>query len=132
MVEQNNDLEIYKQRYDTFRHLDRLRWQMFQIAVITASLVMGIKGEPLANLHGVIWVGMGTLFVFLGFAKLKISEEIMRNYFALKDSGRKIKDTYIPDGTKSGITSAITAALLVTGYIFIRIGLSKIFETLTL
>ena len=25
--------EIYKQRYEMFRHLDRLLWQMLQIAV---------------------------------------------------------------------------------------------------
>ena len=31
-------LEIYKQRYETYRHLDRLRWQMLQIAVGVGSL----------------------------------------------------------------------------------------------
>ncbi len=44
MSDQNN-LEIYKQRYDTFRHLDRLRWQMFQIAVGAAALILGLRGS---------------------------------------------------------------------------------------
>ena len=34
------ELEIYKQRYETFRYLDRLRWQMLQIAVGTGSLIL--------------------------------------------------------------------------------------------
>ena len=33
-------LEIYKQRYETFRHLDRLQWQMLQIAVGAASVIL--------------------------------------------------------------------------------------------
>ena len=37
MAEQEN-IEIYRQRYETFRHLDKLRWQMLQILVAIGSL----------------------------------------------------------------------------------------------
>ena len=35
MGEEN--IEIYRQRYETFRHFDKLRWQMLQILVAVAS-----------------------------------------------------------------------------------------------
>ena len=35
-----DELEIYKQRYETYRHLDRLRWQMVQTAVGAGSLIL--------------------------------------------------------------------------------------------
>ena len=48
-------LEIYKQRYDTYRHLDKLRWQMFQIAVGSGSVVLAFgRGNP-ATLIGGFW-----------------------------------------------------------------------------
>ena len=43
----NEELEIYKQRYETFRYLDRLRWQMLQIAVIVGSLILASGTENL-------------------------------------------------------------------------------------
>ena len=42
-------IEIYKQRYDTFRHLDRLRWQIFQIAIGVGTLTLAFardSGKP--------------------------------------------------------------------------------------
>ncbi len=35
-------LEIYRQRYETYRHLDRLRWYIFQIPVVTGSLAVAL------------------------------------------------------------------------------------------
>ena len=37
--------EVYRQRYETFRHLDRLRWQMLQIAVGIGSVVLAFGGD---------------------------------------------------------------------------------------
>ena len=33
----DENLEIYRQRYETYRHFDKLRWQMLQILVAIAS-----------------------------------------------------------------------------------------------
>ena len=38
-VDPQQATEIYRQRYETFRHLDRLRWQMFQIAIAAGSAI---------------------------------------------------------------------------------------------
>ena len=35
-----DELEIYRQRYETYRHLDRLRWLMLQIVVGAGSLIL--------------------------------------------------------------------------------------------
>ncbi|MCY3996752.1 MAG: hypothetical protein OXF07_11460 [Rhodobacter sp.] len=45
-----SDLEIYRQRYETFRHLDRLRLQMLQILVAvgtaTTLVLKATSGPP--------------------------------------------------------------------------------------
>ena len=47
-------LEIYKQRYDTYRHLDRLRWQIFQIAVGAGTLTLAFaRGTEQTRLVGI-------------------------------------------------------------------------------
>ena len=45
-------LEVYKQRYETFRHLDRLRWQMLQISVAVAPLIIAFGARTDA---GPVW-----------------------------------------------------------------------------
>lgn len=108
-----NDLEIYKQRYDTFRHLDRLRWQMFQIAVGAAALILGFKGN--LSLEWGSWVGVGLLFLFLGWAKLRIGEGIVMNSKVLKEFGGKVGDANIPEATKHGISFWIARILMILG-----------------
>ena len=64
-----NDLEIYKQRYETYRHLDRLRWLMFLAAVAVAALFLLLDG---ARFGSVGWLVLGGLLLSLGAAKLRI------------------------------------------------------------
>jgi hypothetical protein len=46
-VGQEADLEIYKQRYETYRHLDKLRWQILQIVVAVGSAaVLTLRATP--------------------------------------------------------------------------------------
>lgn len=120
-----NDLEIYKQRYDTFRHLDRLRWQMFQIAVVTASLVLGIRGT-LTDLKWGSWVGIGLLFISLGYAKLRIGNGIVMNSKVLRKFGAKIGDEYIPEATKHGISFWIARILMILGAVCVLYAFSTV------
>lgn len=110
-----NDLEIYKQRYDTFRHLDRLRWQMFQIAVGAAALILGFKGN--LSLEWGSWVGVGLLFISLGYAKLRIGSGVVMNSKVLREFGAKIGDANIPEATEKGVSFRIAYVLIAFGIV---------------
>ena len=67
-----NDLEIYKQRYETYRHLDRLRWLMFLAAVGVALLYLLLGGFRFGSAG---WLVLGGLLLSLGAAKLRIGQK---------------------------------------------------------
>lgn len=67
-----NDLEIYKQRYETYRHLDRLRWLMFLAAVGVALLYLLLGGFRFGSAG---WLVLGVLLLSLGAAKLRIGQK---------------------------------------------------------
>ena len=69
------ELEIYKQRYETFRYLDRLRWQMLQIAVIVGSLILAYGKDESEPARWVLAV-VGALLTILGSTMLKIRHGI--------------------------------------------------------
>ena len=88
-------LEIYKQRYDTYRHLDRLRWQIFQIAVGAGTLTLAFArgaGEP------DWWVLMivGFMLCIFGLVMLRIGHGIKKNGEVLRKIGCDLGDDCIP------------------------------------
>ena len=63
----NEELEVYKQRYETYRHLDKLRWQMLQIAVAVGLLVLAFgKGDSIGPDWWTLAV-VGVLLLIFGF-----------------------------------------------------------------
>ena len=95
----NGELEIYKQRYETFRYLDRLRWQMLQIAVIVCSLILayGKEGSEPARW---VFVVVGVLLTIFGLTMLKIRHGIIMNNRVLHKAATRVGDTEIPDAAK--------------------------------
>jgi len=91
-----NKLEIYSQRYETFRHLDKLRWQMLQIAVATGAVVLALGKEGSSMPSWWIWAAIGLVFLLCGTAMLKIGEGIRKNGVALHQAGKEIGDEEIP------------------------------------
>ena len=66
-----DEIEIYKQRYETYRHLDRLRWQMLQIAIGVGSLILAFaRGGCKPDWW--IFLVVGLLLIIFGSAMLKI------------------------------------------------------------
>lgn len=90
------DLEVYRQRYETFRHLDRLRWQMLQIAVTVGSLVLvfgnGRPGEPGWWTLAIV----GLLLLIFGWVMERIRRGIANNGITLRQVGERVGDTDIP------------------------------------
>ena len=89
------ELEIYKQRYETYRHLDRLRWQMLPISAGAGAAILAFaryRSEP------VWWVflGVGLLLTISGVAMLRIGRGINRNGEVLRKVAAVIGDEDIP------------------------------------
>lgn len=93
----NNDLEIYKQRYETYRHLDKLRWQMLQIgiAVISAIFIFGKNDNTEPKWWVLVIVGL--VLILLGVAMLQIGNGINKNGEVLRLIGNSIGDKNIPE-----------------------------------
>ena len=95
----NEELEIYKQRYETFRYLDRLRWQMLQIAVIVGSLILAYGKDESEPARWVLAV-VGALLTILGSTMLKIRHGINVNNQVLHKAATRVGDTEIPPVSK--------------------------------
>ncbi len=93
--------EIYRQRYETFRHLDRLRWQMLQIAIAAGSLSLAIGRGTEAKPQGWMFVIVGLMLLTLGLVMERIRYGINKNSIALKKAGIAIGDDSIPSPSTS-------------------------------
>ncbi len=89
-------IEIYRQRYETFRHLDKIRWQMLQIAVATSSVVLVFGRGDAVKPGWWVWVAIGAIFLILGLAMTKINSGAENNGEILRKFGHAIGDTKIP------------------------------------
>lgn len=89
-------LEIYKQRYETFRHLDKLRWQMLQIAIAAGSIVLALGKDGSTKPGWWTWATVGMILLILGFAMGRIGHGIKKNGKVLRSVGNAIGDIDIP------------------------------------
>lgn len=94
--EENDSLEVYKERYATFRHLDKLRWQMLQIAVAAGSAILAFGTNNATQPGWWALIAVGVLLMILGFAKIRIGDGIRCNNKVLNKFGKDIGDQEIP------------------------------------
>ncbi len=92
----NEELEVYKQRYETFRHLDKLRWQMLQIAVAVGSLVLAFGKGGSTGPDWWVWAVVGLLLFIFGFVMIRIGHGISMNGRVLKNAAELVGDGDIP------------------------------------
>ena len=108
-VEKNkNNVEIYRQKYENFRHFDRLRWQMPGIALAIGAGVVAVSARPSVPLPLIVLVlvlmGSGTCVCAYSMRRIRV--RIEENREALIDVGMLIGDNRIATpGKKSGTRS---------------------------
>ena len=112
-----NHIEIYKQRYETFRHFDRLKWQMFQIAITVGPITLAVAEKYNRLSWGLIAVGV--VWVVLGFVMKKIQKGILMNRETLRMSAEVIGDQGIPTNKhkRSMISEWVSTLLILAGFI---------------
>jgi F0F1-type ATP synthase assembly protein I len=125
-------IEIYKERYETFRHLDRLRWQSPMIALVGGSALLGLtKAEQFIYPPFWSFIIFAILCFLSAFLIFQIRKGVRKNDEALTEAAREIGDLRIPGSTNSrgaswwfmlfliilGLASSVFAVALSTGYV---------------
>jgi hypothetical protein len=127
-----NSVDIYKERYATWRHLDQLRYKLVQLnaAFFSALIVLGRSVLISANLHE--WLlGLGLISLFNFLILMKINSAIQANGKILRKHGALIGDTDIPSvsGKNLSVFFAIQVFSLVAAIGFfaysIKVGVSS-------
>lgn len=95
-IEDEKYIEIYRQRYETFRHLDKLRWQILQIFVAVCTAFTILYKSKTGTIEPFYFLIFGIIIIFLSYFMFKIGEGIIKNNFVLEKVGEKIGDTDIP------------------------------------
>lgn len=106
------DLEIYVQRYETFRHLDKMRYQTQNVAVLIGTLyagyLSGIGGEFVPAFGAVV----GALLMATAFTMRQISKGIVANSKVLAEFGRRVSDENLPIASTGWRTATFWTTLL--------------------
>lgn len=115
-----NLIEVYKQRYETFRHLDKLRWQMLQILVaIGSAFALIIRVTPDRQNWWLLLI-IGFILIIISWANFKINLGIRLNGMVLHKIGSEVGDTEIPEVSKKWHSSSFWLSTITT---FLAIGL---------
>ena len=109
-------LEIYRQRYETYRHLDRLRWQMLQIAVGAGSLILAFARDG-REPNWWVFAIVGLLLTIFGVVMLKIGHGINMNSQVLSKAAAAVGDDDIPQVSKwwENVSFWVALTLIVLG-----------------
>ena len=113
----NNVLEIYRQRYATFRHLDRLRWQLLQISVGVGSLALVFTTNGSVSPAWWTIFSLGWMFIIFGSVMERIRKGLNKNNEILRDVAIQIGDKGIPVASKpwKSIAGLIAWILIIVG-----------------
>ena len=96
MHQRRESIRIYRQRYETFRHFDKLRWQMLQILVAIASATALLLRYTAGTLEWWFFCLLGTSLLIIGFVMIRIGHGICANNKVLKKAAEAIGDNGVP------------------------------------
>ena len=72
----DENIEIYRQRFETFRHFDKLRWQMMQILVAVASATALLLRSTAGTIEWWFYYLLGASLLFIAFVMIRIGNGI--------------------------------------------------------
>lgn len=105
--------DVYNQRYETFRHLDKLRWQMLQLLVAVASATAFVLRTTSGVIEWWFFFLLGSALILLAWVMIRIGDGIRNNAIALKVAAEAIGDNDMPDVSNEWKSVALWIALLV-------------------
>ena len=108
-----NDIEIYRQRYETFRHLDRMRFQLLQILVAVGAAAALFSRFRTTPAEWWAFALIGLMLLLIGNAMSKVSNGLWRNNEVLHDIAVKIGDNDIPKSVSKKKSTSYRISLFV-------------------
>ena len=120
-MSKDNELEIYKQRYETFRYLDRLRWQLIQLAVTIFTATALVVRATSGAIEWWFTLALSLALISIAASMQKISQGLRRNQTVLAKAAKSIGDDGIPDTGNpwKSVFHWIAIAIGCTGLIFL-------------
>lgn len=121
----DTDIVIYQQRYETWRYLDRLRWQIVQFLIAGVTGVIAIFGYIRAENYSWMYLAGGFFLIAVSLVMLKVNSGIRANGKVLHEVGVRIGDSDIPDVSHEdrSVDHWIAVILLISGFLSIGFGL---------
>ena len=113
----SRSVEIYNQRYETFRHLDKLRWQMLQLLIAVASATALVLRSTSGDLEWWFYALLGVALATLAFVMLRIGSGIRANAITLQEAGEAIGDDGLPDvsNKRKSVAHWLAIVVMVSG-----------------
>ena len=89
----DRQLEIYKQRYETFRFFYRLEWQLLQVGVVIGLglFALGVENEN-GNPNNWRYFASGSVFLGFSYAMHRMAKSTMENYPSWIEYARVVGD----------------------------------------
>jgi hypothetical protein len=108
-----NDLEIYNQRYETFRHLDALRWQWVNTIIALLGLLAALPNFEKLAASTTTYFLVAMAFFLLAFTMYRTDYGYRKNGMVLYEISKMIGDASVPDVNKSNIGAYRTMIIAV-------------------
>lgn len=106
----NEEIEIYRQRYETYRHLDKLRWQMLQISVAVAPLVLAFSVRNDQPPPVWSWIAIGIFLLITGWVMERMRTGLNNNSAVLRKYSEILGDADQPTLNEWKTSSAFWTA----------------------
>ncbi len=123
-MEEEYKLEIYRQRYEMWRHFNRMDWLYVQVIIaISVAMIVGKYYLQLDSKYAVLWIHVAFGFVFIIWEIFVNRQRRKRNYEALKRIAESIGDNTLPyKGQElNSLTFFLAYILAVAAYIGLAI-----------
>ena len=114
-------LEIYRQKYEVYRHLDKLRWNVPTISLAAGTVLLTFSGE---NDSPKWWafVVFGILLLFSSYAVFRMRKGIAKNHQTLVEFASILGDNSISELKKRGGATWWLAIVMFVGGLAAIIG----------
>lgn len=121
-------LEVYRQKYETYRHLDRLRWQTPAI-LFAAAAIIGVTTEKGDSPSWWVLLLFATFSGCCWYLMRRIRGTINRNTTVLQEVGEYIGDDQIPPPPgRRGAAYLFEFVILVVTLIALAVGLFTVWQ----
>ncbi|WP_131825042.1 hypothetical protein [Yoonia rosea] len=89
--------ERYRQRYETWRHLDKIRYQTLQLSIAIAGAISLVVRATGIGFPPWLWVVLSIIFFLFWQILAKVNIAILKNGEALRKFGAEVGDDMIPN-----------------------------------